>query len=98
MAGLRDEAINRKADELAEEARHLERISRDHPLIAAHAGIAKGAARRAQELAEEFIDEEVHADCTLTSRGPDELRRRASSGDEDALAESCRRQALPAAA
>lgn len=95
MAALRDKAIHRKAGELAEDAQHLERLSRDHPLVAANAGVAKDAARRAEQLAEEQV--EVHTDLSLTSRDDDELRRRAIT-DEDAVAEICRREAVPAAA
>jgi hypothetical protein len=39
-----------------------------------------------------FLSEVRDVDCTLTSLSPDELLRRASSGDEEAFAELTRRR------
>jgi hypothetical protein len=81
MSELRERAIERKAAEISEDVRRLERLSRGTP-------VAKKA----------HVAHAVLTDCTLTSCDMDELRRRACSGDENAVAELCRRTALPAAA
>lgn len=45
-----------------------------------------------------FLSElqEADVDCTLTTRDQEDLRRRASSGDEDAFAELMRREPVAA--
>ena len=84
---LRDEAIARKTHELHVGARQLERISRHEPWVSWYAGIAR------RSLA---IIDPIDCDCTLTSRDVDELARKASNGDEDALAEFTRRESIAA--
>lgn len=86
MNRLRDKAIARKARELHREARQLERISRHRPRVSGLIG----------EAAKELLAEARAADCTLTSRDKEDLRRLASSGDEDAFAELTRREPVAA--
>jgi len=76
MNSLRDRAIVRKAEELHDEARQLERISRHQPRVSQRASEAR----------------RILADCTLTTRSVDELRRQGTE-DDDALAELTRRAA-----
>jgi len=85
MNGLRDKAIARKARELREGAGQLERISRHQPRVSALAGEAR------RSLAAAELQVEPGANCTLTSRDREDLRRLASDGDEDAFAELTRR-------
>lgn len=49
-----------------------------------------------ERRAEEIVAVENATDCSLTSRSEDELRRRAMT-EEAAVAERCRRTAIPAA-
>lgn len=91
MDRLRDRAIARKARKLSRDVRQLERISRDQPQVSRLAGEARRCLAAAELQAESV-------DCTITSCDEDELHRRACSGDEDALAEWCRRGVTPLAA
>lgn len=90
MNGLRDKAIERKARQLHREAGQLERISRHQPRVSQ----LVGEARRSLVAAESQAN--PGADCTLTSRSREDLRRLALSGDEDAFAELTRREPVAA--
>jgi hypothetical protein len=92
MNRLRDKAIARKAAKLRDEARQLERISQHQPRVSRLAGDA----RRSLAAAELQAAPGGVVDCALTSRDLGELTRRASSGDEDALAELTRREPVAA--
>lgn len=86
MNRLRDKAIERKTRELREDAGQLERISRHQPRVSQ----LVGEARRSLAVAE--IQAEPGANCTLTARDKEDLRRLSSDGDEDAFAELTRRE------
>jgi hypothetical protein len=90
MNGLRDKAINRQTEQLHRDARQLERISRNQPRVSQLVTEAR------RNLAAAELQLEPAPDCSLTSRDAGELHRRASSGDEAALAEWCRREPVAA--
>lgn len=91
MKRLRDRAVARKTRELYAGTCQLERISRDQPNVSRLAGEAR------RSLAAAAFASEPEADCSLTAREDDDLRCRASNGDEAALAEICRRSAAASA-
>lgn len=94
MAELRHRAVHRKAGELRDGARHLERLTRDDPHLSKLVGGARHLLDRAEIRAEGRAG---RVDCTLTAVDAEELRRR-SVHDDAALAEWLRREELPLAA
>lgn len=98
MARLRHIGAQRKAGRLADETRSLKRTMRHDERFQKVADKAAGELDALERRAAEIVVAEDATDCTLTSRGEDELRRRAAEGDRDAVAEQCRREVQPAAA
>jgi hypothetical protein len=98
MAQLRHTGAQRKAEGILEDTVDLRRSMRHDERFQAISNQAIDTLSALERRAAEIVTVENAVDCSLTSRGEDELRRRAAEGSEGALAERCRRSALPAAA
>lgn len=97
MSERRDKAIAQETDQLADRARYLRRLSRDHPDLSAKLHEAHGLLDDARQLANEGVEEATVTLADLTASSPEALRARAVS-DDDALCELGRRGQLPVAA
>lgn len=98
MARLRYISAQRKAGKLRSEAEQLQRTMRHDRRFQRIADRAVGELTALERRAEGIVVTEDATDCTLTSRDPEDLRRLAADGNEDAAAELRRREVLPAAA
>jgi len=98
MARLRHIGAQRKAGEILEDTVDLRRSMRHDERFQSISNEAIDNLSALERRAAEIVVTENAVDCSLTSRHEDELRRQAAEGNEGALAERCRRSALPAAA
>lgn len=98
MARLRHKGAQRKAGKLRDETRQLGRTMRHDERFQRITEKAVGELDALERRAAEIVVTEDATDCSLTSRGEDELRRRAADGDRDAVAEQRRRDVVPSAA
>lgn len=99
MARLRHKAVQRKAGEIRDDAIDLRRLMRHDERFQKVAEKAIDNLGALERRAAEIVVTEDATDCTLTAREPDDLRRLAADGNEDAAAELRRREVLtPAAA
>ncbi|HEX7246434.1 MAG TPA: hypothetical protein VF245_12815 [Solirubrobacterales bacterium] len=99
MARLRHIGARRKAGRLSEETTTLKRTMRHDERFGKIADKAIDNLDALERRAAEIVVTEDATDCTLTSREPDDLRRLAADGNEEAAAELRRREVLePAAA
>jgi hypothetical protein len=98
MARLRHIGAQREAGEIREQAVDLQRKMRHDERFQVVAGRAIDNLSALERRAAEIVTVEEAVDASLTSRGEDELRHRVANGEAGALAERCRRTALPAAA
>jgi len=97
MARLRHTGAQKQAAEIRESTIHLRRQMRHDQRFQQIAGRAIDQLGLLEHRSAEIVAAEDAVDCSLTSRDLDELRRRATNGDEAALAEWCRRE-VPVAA
>lgn len=99
MARLRHKGAQRKAGKLRDETTTLKRTMRHDDRFGKIADKAIDNLDALERRAAEIVVTEDATDCTLTARDPDDLRRLAADGNEDAAAELRRREVLaPAAA
>lgn len=99
MARLRHKGAQRKAGQLRDDTRHLQRTMRHDKRFGSIAEKAVEELSALERRAAEIVVTEDATDCTLTARDADDLRRLAADGNEDAAAELRRREVLaPAAA